>query len=137
MFDQKNEDAETEEKMYTEGTNPTSTLKRLSVVWGGLRWWELPFGSASQPAWPWPRALSSGSHLAACLSWHRLGVQESAAAILTTSICFPDAAFWFILEYLRESFSPFLMVPERFLFGSVSIKAGLSSPKTANEIKTT
>lgn len=69
---------------------------------------------------------------AACLSWHRLGVGEAAAAILTTPICFLDDGFWFILEYLRESSSPFLMVPERFLFGSVSIKAELSSPTPQN-----
>lgn len=49
MFDQKNEDAETEERMYTEGTNPTSSLKRLRgfskslqmrMGWDGLRWWQ-------------------------------------------------------------------------------------------------
>ena len=123
------------------GYQPSSTLKRLrdfpeclqmSMGWGGLRWWEPPSGSAPRPAWTWPRALSSGSHLAACLSWHRLGVREAAAAILTTLICFPDGAFWFILEYLRESLFPFPMVPERFLFGSVSIKAGLSSPIPQN-----
>ena len=41
---------------------------------------------------------------AARLGWHRLGVGEAAAAILTTPICFPDGAFWFVSEHLRESF---------------------------------